>query len=91
MFLPPGASIPVTSSSPLHRYPCTPLYPHFLPRSMGRPFFYACVFNLGKRSRIFHSRVSFVTLAPTRKVPRTNGRQNVEIVGIISQCHGRHA
>jgi hypothetical protein len=91
MFPPLGTSIPVTPPSPLLCRPCVPHYPDFLPRSMDLPFYPARVCNLRKRSHILYARVSFVTFSPTRKVPWTNDRQGVEIMGVISQRHGRHA
>ena len=64
---------------------------NFLPCSMALRCCPARVCNLWKRCHILHAHVPSVTLSPTGKVSRVGNRQNVEVMGIISQFHERHA
>ena len=47
--------------------------------------------NLWKRSHFLHSHVPLVAVSPTRKVPRTSNRQNVEILGGVCLRQGQPA
>jgi hypothetical protein len=90
MFSPPGASIQVAPSPPPLCRSVASFYPYFLPRSMARCL-PSRVWNIWKRCHVLHSHVPLVALSPARKVSRASNCQNVEVMGVISQRHGRHA
>ena len=90
MLSPPGTTIYVAPSSPMLHRPSTSLYPYFLPRPMCLCRLSIRFCNLLELSDVLHPRVPFVTLSSARKVPRTNNRQSIKIMGVISQRNGKH-
>ena len=73
------------------RFPFPPLYPYLLPRPMAPCRGSPSVYNSWKRSHFLRPHVPLIAVSPTRKVPRTSNRQNVEILGSICLRQGRPA